>query len=153
LAERLALQPDDAGRMRLLEAAVRPFAAGAEPVDDVGRQVWHGLARPRPLTARGLARSAGLSERQLLRRCRLAFGYGPARLNRILRIQRLLQLTRAHTGPIRLADLAAAAGHVDQQHLTHDVRAVFATTPGVLLRPPCPFGTRPGRGEVGMIVG
>ncbi|HEX8803146.1 MAG TPA: helix-turn-helix domain-containing protein, partial [Acidimicrobiales bacterium] len=114
---------------------VRSRAVPSRPLDGVAREVWHGLARPRPLAARRLARSTGLSERHLLRRCRAAFGYGPARLTRILRIQRLLHLARTQPGAVRLADLAATAGYVDQQHLTHEVRAVFDTTPTALLRP------------------
>jgi hypothetical protein len=35
---------------------------------------------------------------------------------------------------LRLAELAAAAGYFDQQHLAHEVRAVMGTTPTWLLR-------------------
>jgi AraC-like DNA-binding protein len=135
LAERIALQADDRGRMRALERAARELAAGGRQVDAVGRQVAHGLTGIRPASVRQLARSTGLSERQLRRRCRAAFGYGPARLARILRMQRALQLARAHPRRLRLADLAATAGYVDQQHLAHEVRSIFGTTPTVLLRP------------------
>jgi AraC-like DNA-binding protein len=134
LAERMALQPDDRGRVRLLERAVRGRAAGARPVDDAVRQVAHGLAGARPASVRTLARSTGLSERQLLRRCRAAFGYGPARLARILRIQRMLHLARTHPRGLPLVDLATASGYADQQHLTHEVRTVFGTTPSALLQ-------------------
>lgn len=75
----------------------------------------------------------GLSERQLHRRCMAAFGYGPAVLARILRLQRALQLARSRQGPLRLAELAAAAGYFDQQHLAHEVRAIMGTTPTALL--------------------
>ena len=44
------------------------------------------------------------------------------------------QLARAHQRPLRLAELAAAAGYFDQQHLTHEVRAIMGTTPTRLLR-------------------
>jgi AraC-like DNA-binding protein len=60
---------------------------------------------------RELARATGLSERQLYRRCLAAFGYGPAVLARILRLQRALQLA-----------------------LAHEVRAIMGTTPTRLLR-------------------
>jgi AraC-like DNA-binding protein len=81
-----------------------------------------------------LSRATGLSQRQLHRRCLAAFGYGPAVLARILRLQRVLQLARLHEGPLRLAALAAAAGYFDQQHLAHEVRAIMGTTPTRLLR-------------------
>jgi AraC-like DNA-binding protein len=139
LAERMALQPDDAGRARLLEAAVRERSAVARPPDQVARAVWEGLARPgprpRPPSAGDAARSAGLSQRQLLRRCRAAFGYGPARLARVLRAQRVVHLARTAAAPVRLADVAATAGYVDQQHLTHDLGDLFGVTPAALLRP------------------
>jgi AraC-like DNA-binding protein len=53
------------------------------------------------------------------------FGYGPAVLARILRLQRALRLARSHEGPLRLAELAAAAGYFDQQHLAHEVRVIM----------------------------
>jgi AraC-like DNA-binding protein len=81
-----------------------------------------------------LSRATGLSQRQLHRRCTAAFGYGPAVLARMLRLQRALRLARSHQGPLRLAGLGAAAGYFDQQHLAHEVRAIMGTTPTRLLR-------------------
>jgi AraC-like DNA-binding protein len=134
MAERLALQTDDRGRTRELERAVRRLAVDARPVDEVGRQVAAGIGGTQPLPVRQLARSTGLSERQLLRRCTAAFGYGPARLARILRLQRTLYQARSSPRPARLVDLATAAGYVDQQHLAHEAQAIMGTTPTVLLR-------------------
>jgi AraC-like DNA-binding protein len=134
LAERVAAQHDDGGRARELERAVRGLAAAARPVDQVALEVAARLDQPRPASGRELARATGLSARQLYRRCLAAFGYGPAVLARILRLQRALRLARAQPGPPRLAELAAAAGYVDQQHLAHEVRAIMGTTPGRLLR-------------------
>jgi AraC-like DNA-binding protein len=135
LTERMALDAGDGGRVRLLEAAVRAAADGTRARDDVAAAAWLGLARSRSRPARALARSIGLSERQLLRRCRAAFGYGPARLARILRLQRLLHLARTQPPRARLAELALLAGYADQQHLTHDVGSIFGVTPSVLLAP------------------
>ena len=134
LAERVANQPDDRGRARELERAVRRLAARARPVDGVALQVAARLNQPRAASGRELSRAAGLSERQIHRRCMAAFGYGPAVLARILRLQRALQVARSHQGPLRLAELAAAAGYFDQQHLAHEVRAIMGTTPTRLLR-------------------
>jgi len=52
----------------------------------------------------------------------------------MLRLQRALRLARLHQGPLPLAELAAAAGYFDQQHLAHEVRAIMGTTPTRLLR-------------------
>jgi AraC-like DNA-binding protein len=134
LAERVAVHPDDRGRARELERAVRRLAAGARPVDQVALQVAAGLNHPRPAPVRDLSRVTGLSERQLHRRCMAAFGYGPAVLARMLRLQRALRLARSDQGPLRLAELAAAAGYIDQQHFAHEVRTIMDTTPTGLLR-------------------
>ena len=124
LAERVAAQPDDGGRARELERAVRRLAARARPVDGVALEVAARLNQPRAASVRDLSHATGLSERQLHRRCTAAFGYGPAVLARMLRLQRAL----------RLAALAAGAGYFDQQHLAHEVRAIMGTTPTRLLR-------------------
>ena len=134
LAERVAAHPDDGGRARELERAVRRLAAGARPVDEVALEVAAGLNRPRPASVLELSRAVGLSQRQLYRRCLAAFGYGPAVLARMLRLRRALWLARSQQGPLRLAELAAAAGYFDQQHLAHEVRAIMGTTPTRLLR-------------------
>jgi AraC-like DNA-binding protein len=83
-----------------------------------------------------LRRELDLSERQLLRRCTVAFGYGPATWHRILRLQRFLELAgETHTdGRVPgLAELAQQAGYADQQHLARDARAIARATPTGLL--------------------
>src|SRR5437773_2408124 len=59
------------------------------------------------------ARAVGLSERQLHRRCLVAFGYGPKTLARVLRLRRALALARAGTP---FATVAVRAGYADQAH-------------------------------------
>jgi AraC-like DNA-binding protein len=136
LAERVAHQLDDRGRALELERAARRLVANARPVDEVALEVAACLSRARPASVRDLRRVVGLSERQVHRRCTSAFGYGPAMLVRILRLQRVLELARAHQQLPGLADLAATAGYFDQQHLGHDVRAIVGTTPSALLASP-----------------
>ena len=146
LSERVAQQPDDRARARVLEAAARALAAQARPVDDLAREVAVGIGRARPSSVGDLARAIGVSQRQIHRRCTAAFGYGPATLTRILRLQRGLQLARSPWRPARLVDLATAAGYSDQQHLAHDVQSIMGTTPTRLLRAsPRPIHTRPSR--------
>ncbi len=135
LTERITVQPDDGGRVRELECAVRRLVVNARPVDEVAIEVAVGLGQVRPVSVRDLSGSTGQSERQIHRRCCAAFGYGPAVLARILRLQRVLQLARLREHGSLLADLASAAGYFDQQHLAHDVQAIVGTTPALLLRP------------------
>lgn len=132
LSSRVASEPADAARMSELERAIGRLAEGARPVDRLALAVAAEAGRVRPAPLRAFARSAGLSERQIHRRCTEAFGYGPARLARMLRLQRALDLARSGRRPSRLADLAAAAGYSDQQHLAHDVRAITGTTASAL---------------------
>jgi AraC-like DNA-binding protein len=75
--------------------------------------------RAGPGTIRQMARDLGLSERQLHRRCLVAFGYGPKTVQRVLRFQAALREARAGR---RLADVAADAGYADQAHMSREVR-------------------------------
>ncbi|MFC4493162.1 helix-turn-helix domain-containing protein [Streptomyces ovatisporus] len=77
-----------------------------------------------------VARTVGLSERQLHRRCRDAFGYGPKTLTRVLRMQRALGMA-GRTGS--LAEVAVASGYADQAHLSREVRALAGVPPARLL--------------------
>jgi AraC-like DNA-binding protein len=82
-----------------------------------------------------LIRLSGLSERQVRRRFDEAIGYGPKKLQRILRLQRLLWLAGQRLAvPLNLADLAFAAGYADQPHMTREVAALSGASPGTLLR-------------------
>jgi AraC-like DNA-binding protein len=67
----------------------------------------------------------GFSERQLHRRCRTAFGYGPKTLARVLRLDRALALARSGRP---LAEVGATAGYADQAHLARDVKALTGVT-------------------------
>jgi transcriptional regulator GlxA family with amidase domain len=79
-----------------------------------------------------LAHWVGLSERQLLRRCIAALGYGPKTLDRIFRFQRFRALA-ARRPNLGLARLAAGAGYADQPHLTRECVRLAGETPSVLL--------------------
>lgn len=80
-------------------------------------------------TPRDLAHGLGVSERQLRRRCRHAFGYGPKTLMRILRLQRFL----AGTAERGLLARALDAGYRDAAHLAHEVREMAGCTPRELI--------------------
>jgi len=112
---------------RQLSAAARsrtqsPSRAAAEPVS---------LVLPEPPSVAALARALGVSERQLLRRSRAAFGYGPKVLGRILRFQAFRGALRARPRA-SLAQLAQAFGYADQAHLTHEVRELAGVPPSQL---------------------
>jgi AraC-like DNA-binding protein len=131
-AERLARQVSAApDRVAVLEAAIRRRLADAPPPDPVAVAVAGRLLR-RSGGIGTLAERAGLSQRQLHRRCVTAFGYGAKTLDRVLRLQRFLALGRASPSA-GLAELAIAAGYADQAHLSHDTRALASATPADLL--------------------
>ena len=76
----------------------------------------------------------GLSERQMRRHFDEAIGYGPKKLQRILRLQRLLWLASHESSPVpSLAQLSFAAGYADQSHMTREVVALTGASPRHLL--------------------
>lgn len=134
----LVTQVGEAGgsdaRLGVLQSYVRRWLESGRPPDDVAGTVVHELRRDIRTSVPDLAEAAGLSERQLHRRCTTAFGYGPAVLRRILRLQRFLRLAVHPAAPRDLAGLANAAGYADQQHLARDCREIGRGTPTELLR-------------------
>jgi AraC-like DNA-binding protein len=93
-------------------------AAGAAP----DRMISHIVARLRAGVPVGVtANAVGLGERQLLRRCLAAFGYGPKTLERILRMNHAVDLARGGTP---FAAVAASTGYADQAHLAREVKAL-----------------------------
>jgi AraC-like DNA-binding protein len=81
-----------------------------------------------PVRVAALAHRIGFSERQLLRRCVDALGYGPKTLDRIFRFQRFRALA-AHNRDRSLAQFAAVAGYADQAHLTRECLRLAGETP------------------------
>ena len=82
-----------------------------------------------------LAHDLGMTPRQLLRRSLYSFGYGPATLARLLRLQRFLALasTSKHDRHRSISALAIDAGYSDQSHLTRECRLIGRMTPTALL--------------------
>lgn len=108
----------------LLDRATRPDRLVLAAVDR--------LARSPGVQVEQVARDFEISERQLNRRIRTAIGYGPKRLQRILRMQRLFALV-ASDRRSRAADLAHAAGFADQAHMSREVRALTGRAPSCVL--------------------
>jgi AraC-like DNA-binding protein len=123
LAERVAADPVTA-----LEAWAAGRAATSAP-DPLGPRVLAMAAAGTPVAQ--MAERAGLSARQLHRRCLPLFGYGPRRLARVLRLGRALEAARKGTP---LAQVAAGCGYADQAHLSREVRALAGATPAGLLQ-------------------
>jgi AraC-like DNA-binding protein len=112
---------------------VRPVAEAADPLAALEAAVarrWRPPEREmvalaaaaragRPVGA--IADALGFSARQLQRRCRSSFGYGPKMLARVLRLQRALELARRGQP---FADVSATAGYADQAHLSREVKAL-----------------------------
>ncbi|HEV3451454.1 MAG TPA: helix-turn-helix domain-containing protein [Acidimicrobiia bacterium] len=78
----------------------------------------------------GAARQLGISPRQLQRDMVANVGLTPKVLQRVMRMQRFLDLA-GHRG--ELAAASADAGYADQSHLTREVRALSGLTPARLL--------------------
>ena len=115
LAEQIAVS--ERPELALLTAVRRRITAPPDPTASAIARRLEFAAGPGVVS--GLAAELGVSERQLQRRCRTAFGYGPKTLHRVLRFQRALRLARAGG---RLADVAAVVGYADQAHLARDTR-------------------------------
>ena len=110
-------------------AALEAFARRRRPEPDRAMiAVAAGARAGRPVGV--IADRCGLSPRQLQRRCRATFGYGPKTLARILRLQTAVALARAGRP---FADVSVAAGYADQAHLSRDVRALAGVPLGELV--------------------
>lgn len=121
-------------RVALLEAVLARYLVKLDPMVD--QPVAHSIEilRNRPACCvSDVASSVGLSERQLRRRFDAAVGFGPKRLGRIFRFQRLLDLIHSGGGHrIRWAELAIEAGYADQSHLINECLALAGAVPTTL---------------------
>jgi AraC-like DNA-binding protein len=122
-------------------AAVRRVAESADPLvalEDAVARRWRepepqmvalatAAREGRPVGA--IADALGFSARQLQRRCRTSFGYGPKMLARVLRMQRAVELARRGRP---FADVSATAGYADQAHLSREVKALAGVPLSVL---------------------
>lgn len=88
------------------------------------------LAEPLPLA--DLAAVTNLSVSQFTRRFKAATGRTPHRYLVRLRLDAACRLLRA--GSLSIAEVAAACGFSNQEHLTRAMRAHLGTTPGTLRR-------------------
>jgi len=114
LSEEVAASADPGAGLE--RVALRRLRGGADPV--MPHIACHLAAG---VSVAAVSARSGWSERQLLRRCLDAFGYGPKTLARILRFQSALALARSG---MPFAAVAATTGYADQGHLSRDVKAL-----------------------------
>ncbi|MFD4369145.1 helix-turn-helix domain-containing protein [Rhodococcus sp. NPDC058521] len=131
LTDRIENAHNPAERIIAFEGAVRGWRARAGATDHLVDNVRGALAQ-RPWGVAALADATSVTERTLQRRCNEAFGYSPATLRSILRLQRFMSLARGTAGA-GLAELAHAAGFSDQAHLSRECRRIATLTPSDLL--------------------
>lgn len=133
LAEDVLAATASRQQVALLEAILARFFAKVEPVVDQSVAHTIEMLRRRPASpVSGVASTVGLSERQLRRRFEAAVGYGPKRLGRIFRFQRLLDLIHAGDHRIRWAEVAIEAGYADQSHMINECLALAGALPTAL---------------------
>ncbi len=117
-------------RVAALLQTVTEHLADTEPFVDTAVIGAIGMLQRRPQwPVSELATAVDLSERQLRRRFETAVGFGPRRLGRILRLQRLLELIHARDDRVRWSELAIEASYVDQPHMINECRALAGTSP------------------------
>jgi AraC-like DNA-binding protein len=131
LGDALGTATDDEARFALLDAFLTRRFANEPAADPVARWAARQLMAEHAPGSDTLAREIGWSRKTLARRVRAATGFGPDRLRRLARFERFAEAIRQRPAD-SLAGLAAEHGYVDQAHLTHEVRAFSAMTPGEL---------------------
>jgi AraC-like DNA-binding protein len=131
LVDAMTARRTDTDRIAVLEnsVAARVMVAGSEAIDDVADAVFEHIIADPCARATDVAVACGLTSRQLLRRCQVAFGYGVSTLARIVRFHRFWSILTLSPPGTSLATLAHGAGYSDQAHLTRDCRAIADTTP------------------------
>jgi AraC-like DNA-binding protein len=114
-------------------AEVRRIAESDQPLSALEEAAARRWQEPDPMlvevagraqagwTVDAIAERLGLSARQLQRRVKTGFGYGPKHLTRVLRLQRALELARRG---MPFAQVSATTGYADQAHLSREARAL-----------------------------
>lgn len=129
--ERVGAAPNDAARVAALEDFLVALPFEDDPL--VARALELVAPSTGDVRVAVVARSLGLSERQLERRFLQRVGITPKRFATLLRFERALALAR--TAP-SLTAAALDAGYYDQSHFIRDFRRFAGIAPGELLRVP-----------------
>ena len=135
ITEEIFQHDSESQRLCAMSSGLAARLAAAPESNPFVRAAAAWLARRPQHRVRELARSLGLSERQLHRRFCAAVGYGPKMFQRIMRFQRLLASSAAEASIHRnLADLANAVGYADHAHMCREVYAFADAAPQDVLR-------------------
>lgn len=133
VAEKVLTATTPAQRVAALQYVLIEHLNDAEPSVDTAVLGAIAMLQRRPHSpVSALAAAVNLSERQLRRRFETAVGFGPKRLGRILRLQRLLELLHARGDRVRWSELAIAASYNDQPHMINECRALAGASPAAL---------------------
>jgi AraC-like DNA-binding protein len=116
--------------LRLLVVGVGAIVAG-RPADRLVTGAVRLLGQPSARVDE-VAGRLGVSERQLLRRCEAAAGYGPATLRRVLRFRRFVSRVDGGKAEPDLARIAADVGYADQAHLSRECVRLAGLPPTAL---------------------
>lgn len=122
-------------RLRLWQSRLLPGLSNIDPPGSDIRMIFE-LTRENRAQGSKIRRILDrleISERTLRRRCHEHFGYGPKALDRILRFQNVLRVSRADPHAT-LSAIAFDTGYADQAHLSRDVRDLCGLSAGELVR-------------------
>ena len=132
LLEQLGNAVDFRQRTRLADAFLLRQLPYAKPPDRVSEAFDAIIASAGGFTFAEVARHAGLSLRQLERKCLQYTGLTPKTLARISRFERALALKRQ--GKAQWTTIAHELEYSDQMHLIRDFRVLAGDTPGRIMR-------------------
>ncbi|MCA9739258.1 MAG: AraC family transcriptional regulator [Gemmatimonadota bacterium] len=116
LADRVRASPERERPARLAEWLTCALARA--PIEPADAALARTLSAVGPGRVRDLARSLGLSERQLHRRTLALWGLSPAETRSLGRFRRAL--VRLHGGRTTLSEVAHACGYADHAHMTRE---------------------------------
>ena len=131
LADRIASQPDHAGRVEVLEQYLAARLRD-EPADPIAHAAAAAIVGARgSLRIADLARALGISQDPLEKRFRRAVGATPKQLASTVRVQHAVALGRTGRSWSRVAH---DAGYFDQSHFIREFRAVTGEAPARFFR-------------------
>lgn len=111
-----------------IEHLLRTLAPGARPLDPlVMTAIFRIVDRTNVESVADLAKTVGLSTRQLRRRFACASSLTLKELVRVRRVRQIAE--RAATGTERWIELASLGGYADQSHLVREFGAVLGLSP------------------------
>ncbi|HEY3742214.1 MAG TPA: AraC family transcriptional regulator [Bryobacteraceae bacterium] len=132
LHQRLGNAVDFRERTRLADAFLLGQLRDAERTDRSSKAFDAIVAADCPLTVAEAARQAGLSVRQLERKCLQYTGLSPKMLGRISRFERAMALRRASGA--QWTTIAHELEYSDQMHMIRDFRSLAGDTPGRIMQ-------------------